>query len=67
MAKMTKKAAERLSDAAFQKHGVHKYNIMDLSKIHDAGVVAALAGQDVDQAVIAACEKYRVPEEFQKP
>lgn len=67
MAKMTKKAAERLSDAAFRKHGVHKYNIMDLGKIMEAGRDAALAGQDVDQAVIAACEKYRIPEEFQKP
>lgn len=50
-------------DAAFSKIGSNRrFDIMDLGKIHDAGVQAGLAGLDIEAAVKAACERYEIKE-----
>ena len=62
MARQTKEAKriDNAVDAAFKTHGNNiQFNIMDLGKIHDAGVAAGQAGGDIDAAVIAAIAKYR--------
>ena len=62
MARQTKeeKRIDAAADAAFYKHGNQiQFNIMDLGKIHDAGVVAGRAGGDIEAAVVAAITKYR--------
>jgi len=52
---------EREVSAACNKHGQMKqFDIMDLSKISDAGKAAAKAGASIDEAVAAACDKYEV-------
>lgn len=61
MARKTKeqKRIETAVDAAFNKIGNRRqFNIMDLSKIHDAGIAAGVAGQDIEVAVSAACDQY---------
>jgi len=61
--KLTKeqKRIEREVDAACQKlSNGHVINIMDLDKIHDAGMAAGNAGQDINAAVVAAIEQYEV-------
>jgi hypothetical protein len=48
-------------DAAVKTHtNGRQFNIFDLSKINDAGQAAGKAGQDIDAAVKAACEKYEI-------
>lgn len=47
------KQAERLG-------GGIQFNVMDLGHINKAGVDAALKGEDVDAAVKAAIDKYRL-------
>lgn len=62
MARKTKqdKLIDSQVESAFNRHGKNiQFNIMDLGKIHDAGVRAAQAGNDVDEAVILAIEQYR--------
>ena len=62
MARQTKedKRIDAAADAAFYKHGNQiQFNIMDLGKIHNAGVVAGKAGKDIEAAVIEAIAKYR--------
>jgi hypothetical protein len=64
MARQTKqdKQIDQAVEAAFYRHGNHvQFNIMDLSKIHRAGVEAVKAGQDLDTAMLAAVAKYRQP------
>lgn len=61
MARKTKeeKRIEDATEAAFNKVGnCRQFNIMDLGKIHDAGMSAGRAGQDIEAAVSAACDKY---------
>lgn len=65
MARKTKEAKrmEALVDDAFRRLGNNiQFNIMDLGKIHDAGMFALAGGQDLDTAMQAAIAKYRVPE-----
>ncbi len=65
MARMTKqeKNVENAVDKYFKIHGNNiQFNIMDLGKIHSAGVNAGLTGGNIEQAVINAIEKYRVKE-----
>lgn len=60
---MTKaeKAVEKTVSAAFKKHGTgFQFNIFDLAKINNAGNAAAKAGHDVEAAIIAAIEQYRI-------
>jgi len=62
MARKTK--VEKLIDdqvnEAYKNHGYGiRINIMDLSKIMDAGREAAKVGNSVDDAMIAAFAKYR--------
>lgn len=58
------KAEKRIENAvadAFKKHGSSfQFNIFDLATINNAGNEAAKAGQDIDTAIIAAIEKYRI-------
>ena len=66
--RMTKaeKAVEKAVAAAFKQHGSgFQFNIFDLAKINNAGNAAAKAGQDVEAAIIAAVEKYRIKTEGQ--
>ena len=61
MARKTKaqKETEQKIDAAINLHMQNKqFNVMDLGKLSDAGEKAAAAGEDIDAAVKAACEKY---------
>jgi hypothetical protein len=63
MARQTKqeKQIDSLVAAAFNQYGYHiQFNIMDLGKIHKAGVDAVKAGQDLDAAMIAAIAQYEV-------
>jgi pyruvate-formate lyase len=63
MARQTKqeKQIDNLVEAAFNQHGHHiQFNVMDLGKIHRAGVDAVKAGQDLDAAMLAAIAQYRV-------
>jgi len=59
------KRIDKAVEDAFNTHGkgfqkpMLKFHILDLGKIHDAGVAAAQAGQDIEAAVIAAIAKYR--------
>lgn len=54
------KRIDDMVEAAFYKHGSNiQFNIMDLGKIHKAGVDALLAGQDLDAAILAAIASYR--------
>ena len=56
----TEKLIEQQVEAAFQRHGSRvQFNVMDLSKIMNAGHVAARAGTSVDDAMIAAVAQYR--------
>lgn len=62
MPRMTKaeKAIETQVERAFRIHGHRvQLDIMDLSKIMNAGRDAAKAGESVDKAMIAAVAKYR--------
>jgi len=61
MARKKKNPIDDAVAAAFNKHGSNiQFNIMDLGKIHDAGVLAAAGGMDaIDAAVIEAIAKYR--------
>ena len=63
MARKTKeeKRIDAAVDTAFNTHasGI-QFNIMDLGKIHDAGAKAAPRIEDIDAAVIAAIQLYRV-------
>lgn len=66
--RMTKaeKAVKKTVADAFKKHGSgFQFNIFDLAKINNAGNVAAKAGQDVEAAIIAAIEQYRIKSEGQ--
>jgi hypothetical protein len=55
------KRIEAAAEAAFNKVGRgRQFDVMDLGKIHDAGVAAGVAGQDIEAAVSAACDKYEV-------
>jgi len=63
MARQTK--AEKLIDkqveAAYSKHGHGvQINVMDLSKVMNAGRDAIKAGQNLDDVMLAALAKYRV-------
>ena len=62
MARQTKES-KRIDAAvadAFRRLGNNiQFNIMDLGKIHDAGVAAGVAGQDIDAAVAGAIAKYQ--------
>jgi hypothetical protein len=63
MARQTKqeKQIDNLVEAAFNRHGHNiQFNIMDLGKIHKAGVEAVKTGQDLDTAMLAAIAQYRV-------
>ncbi len=58
------KRINKLVEAAFNKIGKNRqFNVMDLGKIHDAGVSAAHAGRDVEEAVKAACDQYETKPE----
>jgi hypothetical protein len=62
MKRMTKeeKAREKAIEAAFYRHGNGiPINIMNLSKISEAGRKALQEGTDLDTAVKAAIELYR--------
>jgi len=55
------KQVQAAVEAAFKKHGTNRqFNIFDLAKINNAGNAAAKAGQDIDAAVLAACEQYEI-------
>ena len=55
------KLVEKAVADAFKKHGSgFQFNIFDLAKINNAGNAAARAGQDVEAAIIAAVEQYRI-------
>jgi hypothetical protein len=63
MARKTKeeKRIEMATEQAFKLHGQNiQFNIMDLGKIHNAGVNAGKAGQSIEDAVKAAIEQYKV-------
>lgn len=63
MARMTKeqKRVEKQVDDLFKKHSYGiQFNISDLGKISDAGVKAAEQGQNVEEAVKAAIQQYRM-------
>jgi putative aminopeptidase FrvX len=61
MARRTKEQ-KRIDDAvetACNKHAVgRQFDIFSLSKISDAGKAAAVAGADIDAAVLAAAIQY---------
>ena len=60
MTKEEKRFEKAVADA-FKKHGSgFQFNIFDLAKINYAGNAAAKAGKDVDAAIIAAIEQYRI-------
>lgn len=62
MARLSKaeKAQEKAIEAAFYRHATNvPINIMNLSKISNAGRTALLEGKDLDEAVKAAVELYR--------
>lgn len=53
------KATDKAIEAAFYKFGTNRqFNMMNLSKITEAGQKAADAGQSIDEAVKAACDEY---------
>jgi len=55
------KRMEAAVSAAFNQHGSNiQFSIMDLPKIHAAGMAAGRAGQDIEAAVIEAIGKYRI-------
>ena len=63
MARKTKeeKRIEKEIEVAFNDHGnSRQFNIMDLNKIHAAGLTAGKAGQDIDAAIRSACDIYEV-------
>lgn len=61
MARKTKE--EKRIEAAFNKVGNRRqFNIFDLNKIHDAGVAAGKAGEDIEAAVSKACDQYEIKE-----
>jgi hypothetical protein len=59
--KPSMKAIDRVVEKAFGacSQGL-QFNIMDLGKIHAAGVHAYQAGEDVTAAVRAACQTYSI-------
>lgn len=62
MVRMSKeeKRIERETDAAFNKHGSGvQFDMMDLSKITQAGKTAARTGASIEEAVKAAIQVYR--------
>lgn len=62
MARMTKaaKVIEDQVEAAFKRHAnCVQINIMDLSNVMNAGRKAIMAGQSLDEAMMAAVAKYR--------
>jgi len=60
MATKADKAIDKQVEAAYGKHFSYvQVNMMDLSKIMNAGRNALKAGEDLDAAMIAAREKYR--------
>lgn len=63
MARKTKeeKRIEKATEAAFNKVGNRRqFNIMDLGKIHAAGIAAGKTGQDIEAAVSAACDQFEI-------
>ncbi len=62
MARMTKaaKAIETQVNAAFRTHAnCVQFNIFDVGKVMDAGRDALIAGDSLDDAMIAAVQQYR--------
>lgn len=61
MAKKKKNSFEQAVESSFSRQGCNvQFNIFDLSKIHKAGMDAANAGQNIDEAVKLAIAKYRL-------
>ena len=59
MARKKKDPMAAAVEAAFNKVGNRRqFPMMDLPKIHAAGMDAARAGLDVEAAVAAACDRY---------
>ncbi len=60
MTKEEKRIEKAVADA-FRKHGSgFQFNIFDLAKINKAGNTAAKGGHDIDAAIVAAIEQYRI-------
>lgn len=54
------KRIDNLVEASFYRHAQNvQIPVLDLSKVHAAGVAAAQAGGDIDAAMIAAIAQYR--------
>jgi hypothetical protein len=63
MARQTKedKRIDKAVEESFKKHSSNmQFNVMDLGKIHAAGVKAGKEGKDIDTAVKEAIEQYRI-------
>ena len=55
------KQRDRDVEAAFKKHGSNRqFDMFDLSKIFDSGNDADEAGESIEDAVKAACDKYEI-------
>jgi len=62
-AKLKGKKLDAEINRLFKQHGNNiQFHIMDLGKIHKAGADAAASGEDIEAAVVAAINKYKLSE-----